>query len=175
MTDPNPSTTERTLRLVELLLSEPDGYSPQALMRQLGISRSSLFQLLRTLKTLGYVEQPGQRGRYRPGPRLHAWLDRLRSLSPAPLAQDLLTAFYQEAGRRAWPETVLLTARSNATEPAWRVLGQVEGQEQVRSVYDLLGSEGQGKSPNRAEPGAAAQVLTLPPPAAVRQNGYSLV
>lgn len=167
MTDSSPSTTERTLHLVELLIRKPDGYSPQELTRLLGISRSSLFQLLRTLKTLGYVEQSGRRGLYRPGQRLLTWLDRLRSLAPAPLTQDLLTAFHQEAGRRAWPETLLLAGRSDAAESHWRVIGQVEGHEQVRSVY-TPGQECAGDND------AAAQVLRLPPPGEVRQNGYAL-
>ena len=51
------STVERTLRLVELLLAQPDGLSPQELMFQAGLPRSSLFQLLNTLKKLGYLEQ----------------------------------------------------------------------------------------------------------------------
>lgn len=166
MNDSSPSTTERTLHLVELLIRKPDGYSPNELTRLLGISRSSLFQLLRTLKSLGYVEQTGRRGLYRPGQRLLTWLDRLRSLAPVPLTQDLLTAFHQEAGRRTWPETLLLAGRSNASDTSWRVIGQVEGYEQVRSVYNP-GQE-------RTDAGAASQVLRLPPPDDVRQNGYAL-
>jgi DNA-binding IclR family transcriptional regulator len=88
--DPLAPAAERTLRLIELLLSRPEGWTPQELLVQLDLSRSSLFVLLRTLKTLGYVEQAGIRGRYVPGPRLQAW-----RAPQSPSAQELLTAFYQ--------------------------------------------------------------------------------
>ena len=41
--DSSISTVDRTLRLVELLLSHPDGLTPQELLLHLDISRSSLF------------------------------------------------------------------------------------------------------------------------------------
>ena len=67
-TDPLTSSAERTLRLVELLLTESDGLTPQEMLLVLGTSRSSLFNLLRRLKSLGYIDQNERRGRYRSVP-----------------------------------------------------------------------------------------------------------
>ena len=97
------STTERTLKLVEALLGQPGGIGPQELLAQLGGSRSTLFLLLHTLKSLGYAEQPEKRGRYYPGPRLRAWQS-----APAIPAAGLSLAFYQEAARRSRQETLAL-------------------------------------------------------------------
>lgn len=56
------STAERTLRLIELLLAQPEGLTPQELQVQLDLSRSSLFLLLRTLKVLGMWSRPKNAG-----------------------------------------------------------------------------------------------------------------
>ena len=153
------STAERTLRLIELLLAQPEGLTPQELQVQLDLSRSSLFLLLRTLKVLGYVEQAEKRGRYRPGPRLMAW----RS-TPGSATQDMITAFYQESTTHPWEETLALVTPSSE---GLLVLAQTEGTRQVRSVFtagqiypDLM---------------AAAHVLYSLPPASVQANGYSLL
>lgn len=151
------TTAERTLRLVELLLAQPDGLSPQDMLPHLGVSRSSLFILLRTLKTLGYVEQAERRGRYRCGPRLQAW-----RASSGETNQNLLSAFYQEAGSRDWPETLVLTI---PVPRGLLVLAQVEGSQQIRSVYSV--GEIVTTSP------AAQSVLNPSPPPAVRANGYA--
>jgi DNA-binding IclR family transcriptional regulator/nitroimidazol reductase NimA-like FMN-containing flavoprotein (pyridoxamine 5'-phosphate oxidase superfamily) len=155
------STAERTLRLIELLLTQPEGLTPQELMLQLDVSRSSLFLLLRTLKSLGYVEQAERRGRYRTGPRLEAWRG-----TPSPAVRDLLTAFYQEAARLALPETLALLVGRHGAPSAPLVLGQAEGSERVRSSF----------SAGQAYPGPQAllPVLEDAPPQAVRENGYVL-
>ncbi len=156
--DPLVSTAERTLRLIELLLAEPDGLTPQEILLNLDVSRSTLFILLRTLKTLGYVEQSERRGRYHCGPRLLAW----RTM-PGDHRQDLLTAFYQEVGRQNWPETMILVM---PTAEGSQILGQIEGQHPVRSVYN----PGQ----NAAEITAAARILSTNPDQTTIQNGYTL-
>lgn len=158
LTDPNPPTAERTLRLIELLMEAPDGLSAQDLQLQLDLSRSSLFVLLRSLKTLGYIDQTEKRGRYKPGPRLEVW----RS-ARGPLARDLITAFYQEAGSQPWEDTLLLLLPS---ESGPRPTAQVEGRRQVRCAFEL----GQ-PAPELL---AAAQVLQSDPPAGVRQYGFAL-
>ncbi|MEA4906547.1 MAG: helix-turn-helix domain-containing protein [Anaerolineaceae bacterium] len=156
--DPLASTAERTLRLVELLLGEADGLTPQEMIQNLGISRSSLFVLLRTLKALGYVEQIERRGRYRSGPRLLSWRG-----APADQRQDLVSSFYQEAGRREWAETLLLVVPAGEGH---LVLGQIEGTQPVRCVYDA------GEvNPDLA---AARQLFAAPPAAAVLDNGCAL-
>ena len=151
------TTAERTLRLVELLLAHPDGLTPQDMLPHLGVSRSSLFILLRTLKTLGYVEQAERRGRYRCGPRLQAW-----QVSSGETNQNLLSAFYQEAGSRDWPETLALTI---PVPQGLLVLAQVEGSQQIRSVYTV--GEVVTTSP------ASRSVLNPSPPQPVRANGFA--
>jgi DNA-binding IclR family transcriptional regulator/nitroimidazol reductase NimA-like FMN-containing flavoprotein (pyridoxamine 5'-phosphate oxidase superfamily) len=151
-------TAERTLRLIELLLEQPDGLTAQEMLLHIDISRSSLFVLLNTLKTLGYMEQAEKRGRYRLGPRLGAW----RS-SPAPVMQDLLSGFYQEAARQTWNETLALAVR---TGKEILILAQVEGSQQVRSVF----TDGQKYSHLTA----AADMLADQPSPEVQTNGYQL-
>ncbi len=64
---------DRTLSLIKLLLENPEGLTPQELILQVDAPRSSLFQLLKTLKNLGFIEQAEKRGRYRAGARLQSW------------------------------------------------------------------------------------------------------
>ncbi len=156
-TDPLVPTAERTLRLIELLLDHPDGLTPQEMLPQLELSRSSLFLLLGTLKSLGYAEQAEKRGRYRAGPRLELW----RSAA-SPTSKDLLSAFYQEAAHQSGPETLALVTPS---ESGPLLLAQVEGTQQVRSVL----------TPGQPAPGldAAAVALQAEPPEEVRTNGYA--
>lgn len=122
-------SAERTLRILELVLAHPEGLSAQVLAAETGFSRSSLFMLLKTLKTLGYLDQTEKRGRYLPGPRLLAWQAR-GDLNQ----QDLMAAFYQEVASRSWPETVaLLIPVSGGVIP----LAQVEGDYETRRVFNL--------------------------------------
>ena len=68
---------ERTLNILEVLSSTPDGLSATELLAQLGdISRSGLFALLNTLKARSYIEQSDSRGKYQLGPALWALLPR---------------------------------------------------------------------------------------------------
>ncbi len=122
-------SAERTLRLIETVLAHPEGLTPQDLMQKLGLSRSSLFVLLKTLKTLGYLDQSEKRGRYLPGPRLLAWQAR-GDLSQ----QELLAAFYQESAQRAWPETVALVI---PVSEGLLVLAQTEGSHETRRVFQV--------------------------------------
>ncbi|MHB0966271.1 MAG: pyridoxamine 5'-phosphate oxidase family protein [Bellilinea sp.] len=156
--DPLTSSAERTLRLVELLLSEPDGLTPQEILAVLGTSRSSLFNLLRRLKTLGYIDQNERRGRYHSGPRLQAW----RS-APTDSMQTLLSAFYQEASRQSWAETLLLCVPA---PEGILILGQVESSQGVRSVYTI------GEVSNALN--AVGSVLQSTPGSDVKANGYAL-
>jgi hypothetical protein len=162
-------TAERTLRLIELLLSRPEGWTPQELLLELDLSRSGLFALLRALKTLGYVDQPDRRGRYTAGPRLNAW----RAPQP-PTGQDLLSAFFQEAGptnrrdpQRPPRETLaLVLPAENSPQSGFQITAQVESSLQVRSAY-ITGQVIEHLA-------AAAQVLTDTPPAEVSAGGYAL-
>lgn len=152
------SGAERTLQLVELLLAEPDGLTPQQMLPVLGTSRSALFNLLRRLKILGYIDQNERRGRYQPGPRLQAW----RS-APTDAMDTLLSAFYLEINRKSWPETMLLCVPA---PEGVLILGQVECSQPVRSVY----SPGEvNRSLTSVE-----EVLSADPPEEIKLNGYAI-
>ena len=156
--EPQASAARRALRLVELLLANPNGLTPGELVGELESSRSTLFVLLNTLKQLGYVEQSEKRGRYRAGARLLSW----RGSGPGQSA-DLSQAFYQEAERRALSETLALAAPGSGGP---LVLAQVEGSQGVRSV--LIAGQ------IDATLQAAGQVLADQPPQEVRANGFGL-
>ena len=158
MTDDITSTTARTLRLAEALLTHPEGLAPAELLELAGGSRSTLFQLLQTFKSLGYAEQAERRGRYRPGPRLLAWTG-ANDRSTA----DLTLAFYQESARQPLAETLALLLPA---EGGPLVLAQAEGSAQVRCAF----TAGQ----NLPEVEAARLALLPAPPLEVLQNGYGL-
>ena len=149
----------RTLGLLELLMVNPRGLTPQECVVQLGISRSTLFELLQTLKVLGYVEQSHVRGRYRPGPRLLAWRG-----AGTEDPQELLTAFHQEAASSPLDETLAL-AISNP--PNILILAQVESVHRVRTAFE----PNQQMNPEET---AAGAVLTPSPAEAVRSMGTHL-
>ncbi len=170
-TDNTASTAERTLRLIELMLSRPDGWTPQELLLEFDLSRSALFALLRSLKDLGYIDQAGKRGRYIPGPRLVAW-----RITHTPDTQDMVAAFYQEmeSSRGAShatdipDETLVLVIPSHQPggETGWLVAAQVEASAQVRCSFKI----GQ-VSPKIA---AVAQVMSMSPGEDLVAAGYSL-
>jgi DNA-binding IclR family transcriptional regulator/nitroimidazol reductase NimA-like FMN-containing flavoprotein (pyridoxamine 5'-phosphate oxidase superfamily) len=149
----------RTLGLLELLLVNPRGLTPRECVDQLDISRSTLFELLQTLKVLGYVEQAHARGRYLPGPRLLAWRSpRLHD------PQELLTAFFQEAASSSLDETLALAVSS---PPYILILAQKESYQHVRIAYD----------PNQQfdpEETAAGAILSPSPSETVRSMGIHL-
>jgi DNA-binding IclR family transcriptional regulator len=149
----------RTLHLLEFLLTNPTGVTPQDCLAQLDITRSSLFALLQTLKTLGYVEQTEARGAYMPGPRLLAWRGAGRK-DP----QDLLTAFYQETATSSIDETLAL---ASSIPPNILLLAQRESAHHVRTSYKL----GFRYTPDE---NAAGPVLQIAPSDAIRQNGFHL-
>lgn len=149
----------RTLGLLELLMVNPHGVTPRECVEELGISRSTLFELLQTLKVLGYVEQSHTRGRYRPGPRLLAWRG-TGSEDP----QELLTAFYQEAASSTLDETLALVI---SNPPFILILAQAESSQRVRTAFD----SNQHIDP---EDTAAGAILTTAPAEAVRSMGAHL-
>lgn len=153
---------ERTLRLIELLISRPQGWTPQELLAQIDMSRSSMYMLLRTLKILGYVEQAGKRGRYTPGPRLKAW-----HISASPSPQDLLVAFANEAAATPLAETLALALPAGGRSRGRVIIvAQVEGTSLVRSAF----ATGQTYS----DLSAAAKILASEPDELVVSQGYAL-
>jgi DNA-binding IclR family transcriptional regulator/nitroimidazol reductase NimA-like FMN-containing flavoprotein (pyridoxamine 5'-phosphate oxidase superfamily) len=165
------TTAERTLRLIELMLSRPEGWTPQELLIELDLSRSALFALLRSLKDRGYIDQTGKRGRYLPGPRLIAW-----RIVQVPGVQNLVSAFTQEIeasrmngsseGGPVETLALVIPTRRPEGEPGWLVIAQVDGAAQVRSTFNT------GQVYSRMP--AAAQVLADSPTPQVANSGYSL-
>jgi DNA-binding IclR family transcriptional regulator len=123
-------SVRRTIELLESLLAQPQGLTLKELLAAVDGSRSSLFALLATLKSLGYVEQNERRGRYRAGARLLAW----RVATPPVLNADLLHAFLQEAETAQLTETLAVIAPLPNGDA--QVLGQVEGRAGVRVVFE---------------------------------------
>jgi DNA-binding IclR family transcriptional regulator len=150
---------ERTLLLLELLLKYPDGVTPQEFLTHLDISRSSLFTLLQTLKSLGYVEQFGSRGRYMAGPRLLSW-----RRAGAGEVTDLITAFYQETHRHSLGETSVLIV-PNADESL--ILSQVESPHILRTSFEI------GQSLHY-EASTAAPLFIADPPEDIKVQAYHL-
>lgn len=157
MTDKSTApAVQRTIRLLESLLTHPQGVSLKDLLVESDGSRSALFIQLNTLKSLGYLEQLEKRGRYRAGPRLLAWRGGEAS------SADLQTAFYQEAAALALPETLALALPA---EEGALLVAQVETSAQIRSVFPL----GWRFPPASA----AAQALAASPSPQVKQAGYA--
>jgi DNA-binding IclR family transcriptional regulator/nitroimidazol reductase NimA-like FMN-containing flavoprotein (pyridoxamine 5'-phosphate oxidase superfamily) len=158
-TDLSVPAAGRTLGLLELLMVNPRGLTPRECVDQLGISRSTLFELLQTLKILGYVEQSHSRGRYRPGPRLLAWRG-----AGTENPQELLTAFFQEAASSTLDETLALAIPN---PPFILILAQVESSQRVRTAFE----SNQHLDPKNT---AAGAILTPTPAEAVRSMGAHL-
>lgn len=149
----------RTLGLLELMLASPEGVTPQECVDRLEISRSTLFELLQTLKVLGYIEQSAPRARYRAGPRLLAW--RGSSLGDP---QELLNAFFQEAAAPPLDETLALLVSS---PPQFLLLAQRVSSQRVRIAFE----SGQRFA---ADETAANLILTSSPSATVRSMGFHI-
>lgn len=150
---------ERTLLLLELLLKNPDGITPQEVLNHLDLSRSSLFTLLQTLKSLGYVEQSGVRGRYTAGPRLLSWRN-IRSGE----SSDLINIFYHQVNRQNFEETLVLVVPNVA---GCLILAQVESTHTLRSSYET----GQILPSDASTP---APLFSPDPPEEVREQAYQL-
>ncbi len=155
---PVPAAT-RTLQLLELLLANPQGLSARECITLLDVSRSTLFALLSTLKSLGYVEQTVSRGHYTPGPRLLAWRG---PASNDP--RDLVAAFYHEASQHACGETLALVVQQGAE---LLILAQAASTQRVRTAYET--------GERFAIPTCAAgAVLTSNPSQLVCDLGYAI-
>jgi DNA-binding IclR family transcriptional regulator len=125
---------ERTVQLIEIVAQNPQGISPQEIMNALEMPRSTLFQMLKTLKQLGYIEQAEKRGRYRSGPRLELWANAAISSG-----QDLTAAFYNEANRNPFQETIILITMMNGSP---YISAQVECNQVLRSAFPIGNWEG---------------------------------
>jgi DNA-binding IclR family transcriptional regulator len=152
-------TIERTLQLIEMIAKSPQGYSPQELLVLLDVPRSTLFQLLKTLKQMGYLEQSEKRGRYRSGPRLEQW----SSMSNPSLAQDIVSSFYSDTSRHPLNETIALLTRIGGQA---YVMAQIEAHQQVRSSYSL--------GPWEADPAILQAIFSPPSGHEIIQHGVAV-
>ncbi|GAB4483305.1 MAG: hypothetical protein Kow0088_26440 [Anaerolineales bacterium] len=97
------NTLHKAFHLLEILRQNPDGCSAPQLMRQLGMPRSTFFNLINFLKEGEYVAQTQPRGNYLIGRRLLAWMG-----TPLPKWRDWIEAFEQEGARRSIEEALAL-------------------------------------------------------------------
>ena len=118
---------DRTLNLLELLATAPEGLTAAEILTQQEISRSALFALLNTLKSRNYIIQTGPRSRYSLGPALWALIpDRQQGLRP------LIEAFDTEMSLNPLPETVALAWVNNLETI---ILAQHASHQPVRAIY----------------------------------------
>ncbi|MBI9044821.1 MAG: pyridoxamine 5'-phosphate oxidase family protein [Anaerolineaceae bacterium] len=154
----NSPAVENTLQIIELMMIHPEGLTAQDFISNLNMSRSSLFQLLKTMRALGYIKQIEKRGRYFSGPRLESWRYAVPHVS-----RDLITSFYREVERIQWAETAVLISPSGN---GLTVLAQYEGQNKVRCSYTL----GQ-----LIQNSAAGEVLSGNPESLIVVNGFQII
>jgi DNA-binding IclR family transcriptional regulator/nitroimidazol reductase NimA-like FMN-containing flavoprotein (pyridoxamine 5'-phosphate oxidase superfamily) len=152
------TTIERTLALLEIFIQNPEGLSPQEILEQTKISRSTLFTLLKELKDIGYLDQSEARGRYIAGPRLLSW-----SGSNSPSYQTLINVFQQELHGKTYSETLGLAVPG---PQGILLLDQKEADQVIRAVYSV----GEPLSDNSA----AYRILIPPYQNQIIQCGYSI-
>jgi DNA-binding IclR family transcriptional regulator/nitroimidazol reductase NimA-like FMN-containing flavoprotein (pyridoxamine 5'-phosphate oxidase superfamily) len=153
------STIERTLLILELFLNQPNGFTAQEMIEKTGISRSTLFSMLKALKDLGYLEQAQNRGPYQVGPKFSAW-----SGATSPSLQALINSFQQESYSQTFSETIALAVNSPEGQI---VLEQVESAQEIRAVYPIRSA--------LRDDSAARLLLSSPTSPAIRETGYALV
>ena len=154
-------TIQRTLQVIEMVLVQPAGVSLREIVDRLGISRSSLFLILNSLKSLGYIEQSEKRGKYLAAPRLLAWKG---ASAAGNMAYDVLSSFYREVEERKVAETLALVVPGEEGDVV--VIGQVDGSNVVKVSFST-GQHIDGGS-------AAGCVLAAEPNADMVKIGYSV-
>ncbi len=118
--------TVRTVRILELLATSPEGLTAGQLADALEIPHSALHALLNTLKGLDYVQQAGPRYPYHLGAGARVLQ------TPRPLGDAaLIFAFQEEAARHAPEETLALAVLNGADV---LILAEAPCAQTVRSV-----------------------------------------
>ena len=153
------STIQRTLAILELFLENKESITAQEIVDQTGISRSTVFSMLKVLKDLDYLEQRQNRGPYSVGRRFSAW-----SGASSPTFQTLINAFQQEVGASEFSETIALVVASTRGNI---VLNQVESKHIIRAVY--------ATTTPLNDQSAANLVLTKKVDSEIIKNGYALI
>lgn len=131
---PSVKTVEKSLRLLELLLTAQHGLTIAQLVARTGLHRASVHRLLTTLHALGWVERPASRPIYRISLRLYALVHVfVRNYGLLDRLQPLLTELSERSR-----ETVHLGILDG-----WEVLhlARVESLERV-GVASRVGSRG---------------------------------
>lgn len=158
MTNNTPSI-EAAFQIVEALRQKPNGMTAPELMEILQIPRSSFFNLMQTLRKLGYVEQHQRRGNYYAGTKLLTWMT-----ATEPLIQEWRYAFEQEAEHFPINESLALAFSHNQDA---LILAHRNSHKPVCLVY----TNGQILSSGTS---AAPLLLSAQPPETIRLNGYAL-
>jgi IclR family transcriptional regulator, KDG regulon repressor len=121
-------SADRTLDIFELLAGEPQGLTVSAMSERLGLARSSMHGLVRTLQARGYLMQNGGR-RFHLGVRLIELglnvVDRLelRSAARGPLERlvaathDTALLVVPDGGELLYVDKILSDARDVRTDP----------------------------------------------------------
>ncbi len=116
----------RTVRILELLATSPEGLTAGQLAAALAIPHSALHALLNTLKELDYIQQAGPRLPYHLGAGARALQ------APRPLGDAaLIFAFHEEATRHTPEETLALGVLDDADVV---ILAEAPCPQTVRSV-----------------------------------------
>ncbi|MGB9585957.1 MAG: pyridoxamine 5'-phosphate oxidase family protein [Anaerolineales bacterium] len=155
----NAPSIESAFQVVEALRQKPNGMTAAELIEQLQIPRSSFFNLIQTLRKLGYVEQHQRRGNYYAGTKLLSWMN-----ATEPLIHEWRFAFEQEAEHFPLDESLALafSHNQNAVIVTYR-----NSHKQVCVVY----TNGQILFNDAS---AAPILLSSQPPQIIRLNGYAL-
>lgn len=153
------SQSEKLLGLIDRFIKNAEGFSPTELLESgLNIPRSTLFNLLKELKDLGYLEQTETRGRYFIGPKIKAWIG-----VTGPNYQSLLSVFEKETNGHQYDETIAIAAPGSS---GIVLLQQVESIKPIRAVYQV-------GEPLHADHPAYALLQPHPKLSIIRQ-GYGL-
>jgi len=155
----NPPTIESAFQVIETLRQKPNGMSTLELIELLQIPRSSFFNLMQSLKKLGYVEQHQRRGNYYAGPKLLTWMT-----ATEPLIQEWRYAFEQEAENFPFDESLALAFPLNKDAV---IIAHRNSHKRVCMVYTSGQILPSGES-------AAPPLLSPQPAEIIRLHSYSL-
>ncbi len=155
----NTPSIEAAFQVVEALRQKPNGMTALELIDLLQIPRSSFFNLIQTLRKLGYVEQHQRRGNYYAGTKLLSWMN-----ATEPLIHEWRYAFEQEAEYFPLDESLALAFSHNQDA---LIVAHRNSHKQVCLVYTNGQILCNGAS-------AAPILLSTQPPETIRLNGYAL-
>ncbi len=136
-------SVHKALAVLDLLAEQAEGMGVSHVATRLGVSPGTAYNVLGTLLSRGYVEQDGERGRYRLGPKIFTLAQRMASeLTLRQTALPVLTALSDTTGETAAlsvvrQQQVWYLARVHSDRPLVVQFG--------REWNPLFHSHGQGK------------------------------